>query len=438
MGVGGPSARGTFGISASREGGALEAGTRIEGRHTRLGPLLRRDFLVFVLARSGSRMGDAFFDLALTWSVYAGTGSALAAAGITVFDRLAAFFTYLVAGVLADRWDRRRILLAGDLARAAVVAVAAVLAWRGALTPAVAYATVSVLQVLGVVFGVTATAVVPRLVPAQALVAAQGVFAAAVHAADIAGRAVAGAAIAVLGTAGALLVDAASFLLGAAGTAALRIPWGSPRTQGSARRGVRAWLRDLRQGWSAAAGHPAVRGVMVCAMLANVVAVHGVVPATAERLLGGGPAVYGVLQAASVAGAIAGGFAAGPLDRRFGAGRLFALALTLLAAASAGIGIARHAAAAAVLFFASGLASGLVGPPTAALIQARVPEGVLGRVFGALGAAANLLMPAGALAAGGLADALGPGPVWLASGGWLLLVAALAWANPHLRGARVG
>lgn len=182
--------------------------------------LANRAFLILVGTRSGSRFGDAFFDVALMWLVYTGTGSMLAAAGITVADRLAASLTNLVAG---------------------------------ALTPALAYVAVFGLQVIGLFFSAAATAILPRLVHRADLVTAEGLFGSALDAAQVAGAAVAGAVVGYVGAAGAFLVDAVSFLLGAAGAASLPpAPISREQEADTRREGAARLAIDIREGWRTA------------------------------------------------------------------------------------------------------------------------------------------------------------------------------------------
>src|SRR5918912_1447406 len=99
-----------------------------------LGPLRHRDFRLLWGGMCVSLLGDGVFLIALTWQVYAlsGAPAALSLVGIAMTVPTIAFL--LVGGVVSDRFDRRRVMLAADLVRAAAIGTLAVLTLTGAVT----------------------------------------------------------------------------------------------------------------------------------------------------------------------------------------------------------------------------------------------------------------------------------------------------------------
>src|SRR6185295_14104381 len=95
--------------------------------------LLRRDdFRRLYLAVAVSELGDAFHYIAIMWFALL-HGGPLGVMVVRLADSVPALLFGLHGGLLADRWDRRRLLIAADLARAAVLVPVAIAGLAGAL-----------------------------------------------------------------------------------------------------------------------------------------------------------------------------------------------------------------------------------------------------------------------------------------------------------------
>jgi MFS family permease len=187
-----------------------------------LAPLRHRDFRLLWGGMCVSLIGDGVFLVAMAWQVYAisNVPTALSMVGIAMTVPTIAFL--LLGGVVSDRFDRRRVILASDLVRAVAVGAIALLAATGALQ-------LWHIAVLAAVYG-TGTgffapsfdAIVPELLPTDELGQANSLdqFARPL-ALRLAGPALGGFLIAAGGSAFAFGVDAASFL--ASGAAAFAI-----------------------------------------------------------------------------------------------------------------------------------------------------------------------------------------------------------------------
>ena len=132
-----------------------------------------------------------------------------------------------------------------------------------------------------------------------------------------------------------------------------------------------------------------------------------------------------------------GGLAAGPLERRFGAGRLLVTSWSLAGICTLGIAGSTWLAATMILEVveSGAIVAGMIA--TGAITIASVPEAYRGRIFGILRGLSVVLIPVSALVGGWIAEFV---EVWIMFGfaGVLVLgVALLAWANPHVRGARI-
>ncbi len=209
-----------------------------------LAPLRERDFRLLWSGMCVSLVGDGAFLVALAWQVYelSDTATAMSLVGIAMTVPTIVFL--LVGGVASDRFDRRRIMLASDLLRAAAVGLLAVLSLTGAL---------EIWHIVGLVvfygagaafFAPAFDAIVPELLPAERLPQAnaldQMVRPIAMR---LAGPALGGVVIGALGTGTAFALDAATFLVSAAALLAMRPRATRPASASATVRG------DLREGW---------------------------------------------------------------------------------------------------------------------------------------------------------------------------------------------
>jgi len=198
---------------------------------------LPRDFRRLWISQSISQIGDGMMLLALPWLTYDLTRSGEATAIVTGARLLPYPVLALVSGVIADRFDRRQVLLATDVARAAVTGVigAAILVGRLQLWLLVVAALT--VGLFSSVFDASYNAATPALVGPDRLNEANGRLESTSAVATIVGPPLAGLLLAAIGAGAVFFLDAASFLAGAWGTllissqlTAERVSSGSPFT----------------------------------------------------------------------------------------------------------------------------------------------------------------------------------------------------------------
>ena len=209
-----------------------------------------RDLRLLVGAVGLSSLGDrvALVPLALLVEQRGGTGLAVAALFVAMWSPAALLAG--PAGLLADRWSPRRLLILSSLAAAGL---SAGLAFTGAL--AAVLALVALMGCLNAVATPAEFALLPLVAGKRGIARANGRVEFARYAGFILGPAVGGLLAAAGGTTGALLANAATFLVLAAVSAAIRVEWRAAHPRGARaharrhrvprpRRGVRAGDRD--------------------------------------------------------------------------------------------------------------------------------------------------------------------------------------------------
>jgi hypothetical protein len=188
-----------------------------------LRPLRIRDFRLLWAGMTVSMIGDGVYTVAVAWQAYEiwTRPSALAAVGVAW--SLPQVLLLLGAGVLSDRLDRRRLMIAGDLVRLGAIGAIGALSILGSLTLARLVGLVAVYGAGQAVFGPAFSSIVPQIVPDDLRVQANS-LAQFVRPLTLAlvGPVVGGFLISWLGVGWAFVVDAATFVVSATAILAMR------------------------------------------------------------------------------------------------------------------------------------------------------------------------------------------------------------------------
>ncbi|AWS42416.1 MFS transporter [Streptosporangium sp. 'caverna'] len=334
----------------------------------------------------------------------------------------------LHAGALADRYDRRRIMVMANWTRAGVLAAVALTAWLGVLNLPVLVAGAFLIGIAEVFADTSAQSVLPMAVPRDRLASANG----RLIAVQTVGNNFLGAPLAglLIGFGAAATLGAPALLYAVAGLALLGMR-GRFRVENPSTRPLRADIVDgLRYLWS----HRVLRALSVFAGVLNFAnaayfAVFVLWVVGEDSRVGLSPGGYGVLAATLAFGAVTGSLLAERLARRAGQVRVLITAdlansilllVPVLVPNVAAIGVT------AVLLGATNAASNVL---LVSLRQRLVPEELLGRVHATNRLIAMGATPLGA-AAGGLLGAVAGLPAVFCAAAALCIVAVAVVSRP--------
>lgn len=369
-------------------------------------PLLRNTRFVYLWAGQGaSFIGDAVSTVAVVVLVAELSGSAAAVGGVLLAQLLPTIASPAF-GVLADRLDRRAVLVVCDLLRAGLVAA---LAFADSL-PAV-YLLVFLTGAARSLFNPTVRAAFPSVVGEGDLTRANALISGTFSTSIMVGPALGGVLVASVGVEAAFALDAVTFLLSA--VVLSRIPLPRP-----AREEEEPFLRELRAGLSYLAGSRVPLAIVVGAFL-TVVTANATVPAEiflAKEVFGAGNLGYGLLAAFWGGGMVAGAALVAVLGDRLRLMPLYILSIFATALAFGGVAFAPTFVLALAAVAVAGVANGVDNVATDTVLQKRVPDALLGRVFSvrfmAFSAGEALAYPVGGL----IVDSTGPQTTYLLAG----------------------
>jgi MFS family permease len=352
-----------------------------------------------------SLIGDRVMLVALPFAVLEAGGS-IESVGLVVAAELVPFLLFaLVGGVLADRGDRRRVLIASDAARLAIQAAGGALLLAGAATPLLLAALAALYGTADAFFQPAFTGLLPQTVshPGQ-LQPANALRGLSFSVSSVAGPAVAGVLVAGIGAGAALLFDAGSFAVSVACLVRLR----PVVAAAAAEEPPPPFLAAVRAGWREVRSRSWILAGLgaMCAYHAIVLpAVYVLGPVSVSDRLGG-PGAWAAVVVAFGVGCIAGDLALlrwRPRHALRVAGVALVAASTQAAVYGSGLGLAGMC----VLQALAGVGVTAFFTLWEVSLQEHVPGESLSRVSSFDYLSATALMPAGTALAGPLAAAVG-------------------------------
>jgi hypothetical protein len=390
-------------------------------RHT-----LGRDFWLYFSGQLTSQVGSSFTLFALPLLVFKLTGSATSL-GLTTAASLLPYLLFgLVLGAVADRIDRKRMMLLTDVGRACVIVILPLLALSGELHVDAIYAVAFVQSTLGILFNCGEFAAIPSLVGRDDLVAANGRIMATNSAGQVVGPILAGVLVAVMSPADLLFFDAASFLVSAASLALIRRTFNAVEPPSPPSAGLGGLLGDVRAGLQYVWSSPILRSISLMMALINFVVSteNSQLVLFAERVLGATDSQVALLFAAGAAGVVVVSVSAAAIRRRLSFAVTALGALILSGLSCTAMAIIGSYPAALVLWAASSGFGLLLNINTSSLRQAIVPSHLYGRVVSVAMVLAWSAIPLGALAGAAAIQLTGsPAAVYAVTGALTALIA---------------
>ncbi len=397
------------------------------------------DFRIYIAGRTVTELGSRITREGLPMVAVLAAGATAQDLGyMAALGYIAALLISPLAGVIADRSRRRPLLIAADLARAALLLTITLLAALGRLRFLDMLLVFGLVTGISVLFDVADQAFLPDFVGRHRLEPANASVSAASAVGETSGPALMGILIQTLGGPIAIGVDALTYLASALSLGLIRSREARPAHESGASGALEAWA-----GARALFLHPLLRPLAIAVALQSVGG--GFFDALYEfyalKDLRLSPLAIGGLITAGGVGALCAAYVSPRIARRLGSGPALTAGAALYGLVTLLVPFAPRAPLLAFLFLLAaqlfGDAGGtLFGVGEAVLRQSATPSAWLGRVTGSVRFLGNVVGAVGAFAAALLAGSLGVrGALLLASGLILAAVPFLLW-SPVRRQAR--
>ena len=383
--------------------------------------LRSRSFAIFASGYLVSHTGEWMSLVALNWAVLEFTGSALYLGLINACRMVPTLLLGIPAGVLADRSDRRRLLI---LLQVGIVPSTFCVGYLlAAESPFWLLAVVVTLRssLMAVVIPVR-NSLVPNLVPEIQVASAVAVDGAVRNLSRIAGPAIAGTLLAVLGVADVFWISGCSMV-----AVLLSLLFVRPESD---RVAVSNDMKaDIQEAAVYVKNSPSVQSLLILAVVPMVFAFPytAMMPLFAEDLLRLGPGGLGVLLSVAAAGALVGSAWLSLGNETEGAGKWLVCSIIGFGLFLLLFMVAGNLVTAAVMMFLVGLASAIYRTMSRVTLQTRVPDRLRGRIM-SIALMDRGLMPLGAILIGAVAEWAGALWAGVVMGGGCIAVTLMVLA----------
>lgn len=401
--------------------------------HSVFRALRSRNYRLFFSGQGLSLIGTWMSQTAVIWLVYQLTNSALLLGVVGFAQQIPSFVLSPFAGVMVDRWNRHRVLVATQVLSMVQSALLAFLAFTNTID---VWHIVALSAFQGCVnaFDIPARqAFVVELVDrredlSNAIALNSSMFSGA----RLVGPAIAGILIAAIGAAACFTIDAVSYLAVIVGLLAMRI---RPRQIAPIREGDGV-LRKLKEGYDYAFGFPPIRAILLLIGLISLVGMPYTVlaPIFATNILKGGAETLGFLMAASGLGALVAAVYLGARSTIVGLGKIIAIAPAVFGVALIVFAQSQMLWLSLLAMFVMGGSLILQSTSSNTILQTIVEEDKRGRVMSLYSIAFISMVTFGNLLAGSLASRIGA-PNTLVLGGVICIAGSLFFRKqlPALR-----
>ena len=377
-----------------------------------------------------SLIGTWMQSVAQSWLVYRLTGSAVLLGTVGFASQIPIFLLSPLGGVVADRHERRRVLLITQSVMMVLATVLAVLTLAGHIQ---VWHVLVLASLLGIANGFdipTRQSFVVELVPRQDLPNAIALNSSMFNGARVVGPAVAGVIVAAVGEGWCFAGNAVSYLAVLASLLSLRLP---ARERTAIRAGP---FDEILEGFRFVAGTRPIRALLLLLGLVSMTGMPYAVlmPVMAQDVLHSGASGLGLLMGAAGTGALTGALALAWHNSLRGLGRWVGFGAVAFGTSLILFSLSRAFWLSVALLLPVGFSMLLQMSSTNTLIQSMVPDRLRGRVMSVYAMTFMGMAPIGALLAGTAAGVLGA-PATIAVGGAVSIVGGLLflWRLPGLR-----
>jgi MFS transporter, DHA3 family, macrolide efflux protein len=394
----------------------------------------KKDLTLFLGGQIVSLFGSMLVQYAISWYITMTTQSGSLMTISIVCGILPTFFVSPFGGVLADRFDRRKIIALAD-ASIAVVTLGLALAFSLGYRELWLLFLAQAIRAIGGGFQAPAvSAFLPQIVPKDDLMKANAAFGSAQSVIMLAAPAAAGALMSFASVQALFFVDV--------GTAALaigillifvRVP---PHERALSKVEVGYW-KDLRAGFAYIAGHAYVkRFFLFCAAFFFLAApVAFLTPLQVTRSFGNDVWRLTSIEIVFSVGMTLGGVLIGTWGGFPNRVRTMAFSSFIVGAATLGMGLVPWFIPYLAVMAVCGVAMPFFNTPATVLLQEKVEPEFIGRVFGVMGMISSVMMPLGMLVFGPLADSLRIEYMLIATGAGIFLLGFFLIGSPVLMAA---
>lgn len=373
-----------------------------------------RDFVWLISGQTISEFGSTITAFAIPWLMLQLTGSALQmglafAVGFTPYLLLS-----LPAGVWADKFDRKRMMMIADGGRMVLIISIPLAHWVGGVSVVQLYIIQAGLSAFAALFDTAYVACLPNVVSKEQLPSANAALQTGMSGSQILGPALAGTFIALFGAENTVIADGASFLISILSLLTIHKRFSSTGVAPLSGN----MLSQIGEGLQFVWAHKLIRTISLFTMVINLgsAATGAILLYRLQHDLHVSASVAGFIMTGFSVGAVVGSLTAGLLTRYFKMGTLMSAAMFASSFPAFMIAFATWPPLIAVANFVVGVSAVVWNVQSVSLRQSVIPDHLLGRCSSAIRMIAWGSMPVGSAAGGAVAQVFGAPIVFVGDG----------------------
>lgn len=398
--------------------------------------LRNRSYVIFLLSDAISRFGDSVDAIAYSWMVYELTGSKLLMGTLFAVNFIPAVIFGLPAGVLADRWNKKKVLFTVYMLRGLLVALTAFLYAMGLLETWHLFIFTFLNSTLECFSRPVEMSIVPSLLEKESLLSGNSFLSSVARTSELAGYAVVGVIISTVGLSGAILLDSLTFIISAILISFIvlnNITKNEPDPASGGLGKLREYGQEIVSSFKFVRNHRLILTTVILAAFVNfcLTPLNVLQTVYVKDTLSTGAEGLSVLSISLVLGMIVGGIWLGNKGSGFKKSTLLICGLLILGACYSLLSLPPHLpeviklGAAGVLFFGMGIGATCASTPLSTYIMEVTPMEMMGKVGALVGLLCTITMPVGSALSGVGAEWISV-PVFFTIMGGLLVIAAVS------------
>ncbi len=335
-----------------------------------------------------SQAGDSLYQIALIWLLLEMTGSATVTGLVTMSSFLPTLLFGLWAGVLADRMDRRSLMMGSDMIRALLVLILPVLFYMGKLNSLILGIVTFLIATCSAFFNPARDALIPQIVPKESLTKANALIQTSWQLAVLLGPLLASFLLKTLGVVNLFFADSFSFIVSLTLIYLLKITDTEtiPAAAGyeKEKAGLSKVLSLIGEGVKHAVNNRVILILLLITALDNLILMGAAMigtPIFVKTILGKNASVYALIEACYASGMVIGIPLVHFLENRMTNGKMIAWGMTLDGLTFIPLLWIRTTAGAIITILIHAIFIPMITAGRATLIQHYVPQNLQGRIF---------------------------------------------------------
>lgn len=385
------------------------------------------DFRQFWYGQIISQMGDKIHSLAVLILVYHWTNSGLAVGIIMIATSLPAVLLGPVSGELADRYDRRKIMIITDLIRGIIVLALAVLSWFAILDMTILIIGTVLISINSAFFNPATLSIIPNIVASRDLSRANALNQSSANLAGVVGLLMGTGLIALIGVSLAFAFNGLSFLFSALFIS--RVMYKHIEIER-----IGTYLENLKSGFKAALSIPLVKSMFLPIIVINFFfsSLVVILPVIAQGKFHSGATGLGVMMASYTIGMFFGSFVMSVIKDKNNSGKYSIAGLIMIGVGFTIIGVSESFYPTIIFLALAGFGLNVTNICLITIYQKVLNNENRGKVFGIVTAASLSLQPISYGIMGYLTEITDPFYIFIVSGIVIFIVSMQMLTNKEL------